>query len=107
MRRAEEIIAAHDAWRAELDALKASLDLDGLEVRLEEVHGRLAALEDRIMTARASTLEGFTLKARVALWHEGEEEEHLDPATRTYACSAGMFGASIMRDLLALDRREA
>ena len=103
--RAEEVIATHDAWRAELNALNAALDLDGLEARLDEAHGRLAQREDRMMATRATTLAGFTLNARVALWHEGaEEEDKLEPSARTYACSAEMYGASIMRDLLALGR---
>ena len=31
---------------------------------------------------------------------------HPDPTTCKYACSAEMFGASPMRDLLAVDERE-
>lgn len=69
------------------------------------VGARRTAIEVRIATSPASTLEGLALNARVAAWTVCEQ--HMpDSAEMGEAWAVETFEASIMCDLLALDMRE-
>ncbi len=71
--RADEIVAAHDRHRAEVNKLRDSTGLQPAEVMETWLRAGLQEMSCRLMKTPAKTLAGFQAKARVAAWwHEGE-----------------------------------
>ncbi|MCJ2125097.1 hypothetical protein MKL11_21575 [Methylobacterium sp. J-077] len=89
--RADEIITAWDAWKAECARVRASIEGEETEAeeRAEAVEVEILALADRVAEMPATTAEGLRIKLRVSA-HYVEEHDGDYPA--------GRFLNSLIRD---------
>jgi hypothetical protein len=95
-RRYDEILAAHDAHRKAVQAIRDDLGLDAAEAVVEKLEAELRTIAANIVAAKATTREGLRAKAQVvfsAIWLEDMEAREFD----TPDCQ---IMTSIVRDLL-------
>jgi hypothetical protein len=86
-KRAEEVIAAHDAWEAECDALREACGLTAAEQLEDELGDACDAIYDRMMAIEATTLGGLAVQAAAVKSRDDEFEERriLDDVLRLAA----------------------
>ena len=89
-----EFEAARDIDAAEQQGMQATWSREAQEVASAATERAMAAAA-AVSACRAHTVDGFRLKAHVALWHHG------DSAAMSRADESGAL-ASIVRDLLAI-----
>ena len=82
--RADGIVAAWEAWHAEINAVYAAHGLPGLEETADKAGDATAALAERLAAIPARTAEGFRLKLRALAFYrhsvlEPELEDVSDP----------------------------
>lgn len=108
--RQAEILAAHDGWTAEIAAGEEASGYTAAEVEDEASTEENRELRRRIMTARAVTLDGVMVKARVAGWCWGGSAEMVtDVASEAESghLTSEWVAASAVADLVAMLERAA
>ncbi len=65
-KRFDEILAAHDAYTAQLAALRRDTGLDAADAHYDEACARYNDLEQRVIDSTAATVDGIRAKAIVA-----------------------------------------
>jgi hypothetical protein len=98
-KRADEIITAYDLWQKTRNQKKTRKIT--VAKRKQDKAGRaMVKLEERLAEMPATSIVGLIAKARCAAVYEADcQPESDDPL--------GIFGASIVRDLLELQREQA
>lgn len=73
--RRAEVLAAWDGWVDAKERVNVACGLRDIEAQADAAEGALLELERRIFAARAHTIEGMRLKARIARAVLGEEPD--------------------------------
>jgi len=71
-KRFDQILAAHDAYNAELDALRHEIGLDVAEVRFDQLSEQSLDLEREVIGRQAKTLNGLRAKAEMLIYNWGD-----------------------------------
>ena len=107
--RANEIVAACDKWEEARARAAHESGFADVEAEAARLYGANNVLRERILEARASTLDGLLAKARVVRWcYTGTHEHFLEQiADDIEERGAGDHGISlsIVRDLICMNPR--
>lgn len=75
--RADEVVAAWDAWQAERHRIARELGLQDVTKAVDDLYAHLNGLGDALLARTPSTLAGFIVQAQAAAWWRGGVE--IDP----------------------------
>ena len=107
--RRDEIVAAHDAWAAEIAAMEEAAGFTAAEAESEAAHDENRTLRGRIQMAEADTMAGVMTKARIAGWcwrHSDDMRERVADDLKERNTSGEAMSFSLAADLVAMLERE-